>query len=315
MTRPSIDHIVDRLIVGLGLARDGTDSWSGALSGVKVPASAPAETIMAWRTHSLGPSARPAWRRASFDTLFFFHEGAPLHVIDADSGVTTLIGSDPAAGQVWQHSVPAGHRHRLAPGGPGYALWSEAYLSGLPHLEVTQLEDDDAAAELSAPPGTRPVVSSVNAMGLTAHIEGGYYRQIYESPLVLHTPAGPRPAANTIYYLLDRASPTGYLHLNVSDITHFLHGSHPVDYLMIAPDGSIHRRSLGLALDEGQVPAFTCPGGWWKTSTLAADAHEGLISEIVAPGFHFDDQRLADLDGIAADFPHLVDQLSQYIRH
>lgn len=103
----------------------------------------------------------------------------------------------------------------------------------------------------------------VAELGLEPHTEGGYFRRIYTSEHRLSLPRGARPAATSIYYLLTRDEPRGRLHRNRSDILHFLVDGGPVEYVTLAPDGSLDRVRLG-ADDERFL---LVPGGHWKAST------------------------------------------------
>lgn len=146
-------------------------------------------------------------------------------------------------------------------------------------------------------------------LDLEPNLEGGYYRQTYESDAVVETPHGPRPLLNSIHYLLTPESPIGHLHRNRSAITHFHHHGGPATYLLVAPDGELHHVVLGSDLDAGHVVSFTAPGGWWKTSHIVPGANECLISEAVSPGFRYDDHEMATVEAIVAEHPSLVDQL------
>ena len=163
--------------------------------------------------------------------------------------------------------------------------------------------------------GRIPRVSRlVEQLGLVAHDEGGWFRQGFKSPLRVDTPAGERHLMDTIYYLLTSESALGCLHRNRSDITHFLHVGGPVTYLTVSPDGQLSEVVMGHDLDAGQVLRMTVPGGWWKTSFLADGVDECLISEAVAPAFHYDDRELATVQRIADEHPHLLERLRPYIR-
>ena len=157
-------------------------------------------------------------------------------------------------------------------------------------------------------------VDLITHLGLEPNLEGGFYRQTYESTAEVVTAGGPRPLMNSIFYLLTAASPLGALHRNRSDITHFHHLGGPATYLLIAPDGEVHEVVLGDDYAAGHVPSFTAPGGWWKTSTIAApDADDCLISEAVAPGFRYDDHEMATLDDLTVAHPSLVERFRSYL--
>jgi predicted cupin superfamily sugar epimerase len=156
--------------------------------------------------------------------------------------------------------------------------------------------------------------SLVERLGLEPNLEGGFYRQTYESAGEVVMPGGPRPLMNSIYYLLSATSPVGALHRNRSDITHFHHLGGPATYLLVAPDGRVTEVVLGSDYEAGHVPSFTAPGGCWKTSSiLAPGANDCLISEAVAPGFRYDDHEMASVGGFAREHPHLIDRFRPFI--
>lgn len=134
----------------------------------------------------------------------------------------------------------------------------------------------------------------IAALGLVAHVEGGHFAECFRAAASVATAGGERSLASTIYYLLSARAPIGRFHRNTSDITHFFHSGGPIVYGLISPAGEWREVVLGRDLRAGQVLAFTCPGGWWKSSHLPAGAEHGLISEVVAPGFDYADQSMAD---------------------
>ncbi|NKY15634.1 cupin domain-containing protein [Streptomyces somaliensis] len=134
-------------------------------------------------------------------------------------------------------------------------------------------------------------------LGLGAHPEGGFFRRIRTSPRVVHTVGGPRPTATSIQYLLTRDEPRGRLHLNRSDILHFLLDGGPVEYVTVTPAGALDR----VTLRAGERHFLAVPGGVWKASHLVGDATHALVAEVVPPGFDYADHRFA----VHEDFAHL----------
>lgn len=139
----------------------------------------------------------------------------------------------------------------------------------------------------------------VRQLQLEAHIEGGYYRRTYCSPLTTaSTPT--RACMSSIYYLLTDDSPTGHLHCNRSDIVHYYQGGASgqggvLRYTLIHPNGHVETVLLGPDLEQGHQWQLTVPGGVWKASELVS-GEWGLISEAVCPGFDFADMALATLE-------------------
>ncbi len=143
----------------------------------------------------------------------------------------------------------------------------------------------------------------IHQLQLEAHVEGGFYRRTYCSPLTTaNTPT--RACMSSIYYLLTDDSPTGHLHCNRSDIVHYYQGgalqggpsqAGVLRYTLIHPDGRVEKVLLGPDLTEGHQWQLIVPGGVWKASELVS-GEWGLISEAVCPGFDFADMALATTD-------------------
>ncbi|MFD8021304.1 cupin domain-containing protein [Streptomyces lavendulae] len=306
----------------LDLEPTADGGWATAPGGHDAYDGAPLERrVMSFRTRLLGAEApRTVWRRAEADTVLVRHDPhGPDTVLllwtrDGEGRPEGRpLGGFPATGEPFQLTVPAGRRYALELAAGAAALWSEALVPGLPFDEG---ERDTAWPELPevtlpAAPDGRPLDE---ALGLEPHIEGGYFRQYYESVGTLETGRGTRPLANTIHYLLDRESPIGYLHMNNAHITHFLNAGGPIHYQMLSPDGVVHEVVMGEDAAAGQVRVFTCPGGWWKASRLPEGVSHGLISEIVAPGFDYRDQAIARIDDLARQFPGAVERLRPCVR-
>ena len=149
----------------------------------------------------------------------------------------------------------------------------------------------------------------VSALDLQPNIEGGYYRQTFESAARVEI-----AIQRTERGVQAIDAPLGYFHRNRHDITHFHHMGGAARYLLISAAGDFEQITLGPNHAAGQRPCFTAPGGWWKSSHLAPGADFCLISEAVSPGFDYADHEMATLKGFAADFPHLLDRVRDHVR-
>lgn len=143
----------------------------------------------------------------------------------------------------------------------------------------------------------------IAALDLAPHVEGGYFRRTYASPLTFrHATGDTRPLLTSIFYLLTADAPRGRLHRNRSDILHYWHAGGALRYWLIDPDGALSSVELGPDIAHGQQLQLLVPGGWWKATELLAGDF-GLLSEAVAPGFDFADMELGDAGRIAAAWP------------
>lgn len=156
-------------------------------------------------------------------------------------------------------------------------------------------------------PATAPSADAlIEALELTEHVEGGYFRRTYQAdhrPTVA-TDGGERYLMTSIHYLLTQASPVGHFHCNRSDIVHYFHLGDPIRYYLLMPDGRLEIVDMGADVVAGQRLQLTVPGGVWKASRLLdGPCGYGLISEAVSPGFDYADMRLGDRTGLVEAFP------------
>ncbi|GAA5914772.1 hypothetical protein JCM6882_002739 [Rhodosporidiobolus microsporus] len=84
---------------------------------------------------------------------------------------------------------------------------------------------------------------------------------------------------------------------------------------------------MGADTSKGEVRQLVVEGGWWKASEIPAedlatgenDTTGCLISEVVTPGFSFDDHKFLTSAGLVELFrgdekAEGVEQLRQYVR-
>ncbi|MCI0734343.1 MAG: cupin domain-containing protein [Methylococcaceae bacterium] len=152
----------------------------------------------------------------------------------------------------------------------------------------------------------------VARLGLEPHPEGGWFRRIHTEARRVATPAGSRPIATSIHYLLDRDRPRGVFHRNRSTILHYLQDGGPVDYFLLDERGSLRRVRLGRAFGEELFLAV--PGGLWKASRLPPESDYALVSEVVVPGFDLADHAFLTRELLADLFPRHLDDLADLLR-
>jgi hypothetical protein len=144
--------------------------------------------------------------------------------------------------------------------------------------------------------------------------EGGWFRRTYTSHLTTNTPSGKRQLATAIYYLLTREQPIGYLHRNKSNIVHCYHLGAPIRYSVINSVGELETTILGADITQNQTPQLLVAGGLWKATELL-DGEFSLITEVVAPGFDYEDNEVATTSVIQAAHPNLVEPLRATIKY
>ena len=143
----------------------------------------------------------------------------------------------------------------------------------------------------------------IAALGLSAHFEGGYFRETYRSPgLDVPTAHGPRGVMSSIYYMLTDESPVDHFHTKHSTGIQYHHLGAPLTYHMIHPDGRYERVVLGPDIARGQQPSLAVAGGVWKAAELTAGDY-GLVSEVVAPAWDMADMIPIGRAELLAKFP------------
>ena len=56
------------------------------------------------------------------------------------------------------------------------------------------------------------------------------------------------------------------------------------------------------------------PGGVWKASVLHEPADHALVSEVVTPGFDYQDHEFLTLETLHADYPRHAGSLAAFVR-
>ena len=105
----------------------------------------------------------------------------------------------------------------------------------------------------------RRAVDLIAQLGLQPHPEGGWYREIYRSPVVVQTERGARPALTTIYYLLESTQLSRWHVVQADELWHFYAGA-PLELLAYTPGTrAFERRILGPVSPE--APAADTSAG------------------------------------------------------
>ncbi|KAG8901499.1 hypothetical protein FRB99_005275 [Tulasnella sp. 403] len=143
-----------------------------------------------------------------------------------------------------------------------------------------------------------------------------------------------RPIATTIYYLLTADDPRGFIHRNKSHTMHVHHQGRS-EYTLISarPQGAgedwvpnVTTRVMGPYPAQGETRQLFVEGGVWKMSRIPeadlafATSGDGekvgcLISEVVAPGFVWDDHEWMTMDVLRDLFKNAPDAEAQIKRY
>lgn len=143
---------------------------------------------------------------------------------------------------------------------------------------------------------------------LTAHVEGGAFKEVYRSPLVLPQDAlhkehcGPRAASTSIYFLLQYGEFSAFHRIASDELWHFYDGAELAIY-EIDKAGNLTRHLLGRDIDAGAQLQVLIKAGSWFASRVEVEGGYALCGCTVAPGFDFADFELAGREQLVKEYP------------
>lgn len=127
----------------------------------------------------------------------------------------------------------------------------------------------------------RPGESLIQTLGLVAHPEGGWYRRTWEA----RAPAGERPAASAIYYLLLAGEVSAPHRVDATELWHFYDGD-PLELSCEPPGGAAGVTVLGRDVAAGQRPQAVVEAGVWQWARPLGSY--ALVGATVTPAFTFE---------------------------
>lgn len=147
----------------------------------------------------------------------------------------------------------------------------------------------------------------IEHLGLSPHVEGGYYREVFRGNETIVRAGGDgssakRNVATTIYFLLP-GSAVSRFHRLTSDEIWFFHYGCPLTIHTINYENGYKAHTLGLNCEEGILPQVTISANTiFGAETVDKEAFS-LVSCMVAPGFDFADFEMFETKALCAMFP------------
>ena len=159
----------------------------------------------------------------------------------------------------------------------------------------------------------------IEKLELTAHVEGGAFREVYRSELTLPKTVlplffqGSRSASTSIYFLLSKGQFSAFHRIASDELWHFYYGD-PLHVYEIAHNGRLFTHVLGSNPEKGESFQTVVKAGSWFASAPAPGSEYALVGCTVAPGFDFADFELADLETLSTQHPDHADLIRQFTR-
>lgn len=161
--------------------------------------------------------------------------------------------------------------------------------------------------------------SFIQSLGLSAHPEGGFFREVYRSRESIARSAlperfsGERCFATSIYFLLRSKDFSAFHRIQSDEIWHFYEGS-ALRLYVIMPEGTLQEMTLGRDATRGEVFQAVVPARCWFAAKVIAPDSFALVGCSVAPGFEFADFELAERQSLLAAYPQhqrLIEELTR----
>jgi predicted cupin superfamily sugar epimerase len=148
----------------------------------------------------------------------------------------------------------------------------------------------------------------IEKLGLTPHVEGGAFREVYRSELVIPRTSlplffqGNRSASTSIYFLLEYGQFSAFHRIASDELWHFYYGD-PLLVYEITHGGRMITHRLGQDPEKGESFQTTVKAGSWFASAPAYGSEYSLVGCTVAPGFDFEDFELARRESLSQMYP------------
>lgn len=154
---------------------------------------------------------------------------------------------------------------------------------------------------------------------LTAHVEGGAFKEVYRSALILpqsalhHTHGGDRAASTSIYFLLEHGEFSAFHRIASDELWHFYDGDRLAIY-EIDKDGALTRHLLGRDIEHRASLQVIIKAGSWFASIVESEGNFALCGCTVAPGFDFADFELGSRAQLIEAYPQHIDLITSLTR-
>jgi predicted cupin superfamily sugar epimerase len=126
----------------------------------------------------------------------------------------------------------------------------------------------------------------IEALNLSPHPEGGWYRETWRAA----AERGARSGATAIHFLLEDGQRSHWHRVDAAELW-LWHAGSPLELLVEQEDGAVATIRLGGDVTRGYAPQHLVPANRWQSTE--ARAGWALVSCVVVPGFEFSGFELA----------------------
>ncbi len=160
----------------------------------------------------------------------------------------------------------------------------------------------------------------IDHLQLTHHVEGGSFREVYRSSLMIESLSlppvfkGNRSFCTSIYFLLERDQFSAFHKIQSDETWHFYTGDSLLIY-EITEEGNLLTHRLGKDPAKGESFQCVIKAGNWFASVVEEGGTYALVGCTVSPGFDFTDFELANRTELSNQYPLHASLIHQLTRH
>lgn len=147
----------------------------------------------------------------------------------------------------------------------------------------------------------------IEALDLSSHPEGGYFRETYRSEQTVDLSNGVQRSAGTcIYFMLTEGDLSDWHRVRSDELWHFYSG----DVLMleiIDQQGEFKQLKLGNAFFDDAEFQHLVPQNCWQRAY--STGRYSLVGCTVSPGFEFEDFEMVDAEELAGQYPKIANYI------
>jgi uncharacterized protein len=149
----------------------------------------------------------------------------------------------------------------------------------------------------------------IEKLQLTKHPEGGAFREVYRSGLIIsknNLPTGfnsNRNFSTSIYFLLEDSDFSAFHRIRSDELWNFYSGDPVIVSEIDIFSGALVKHKLGNDPEKGEVFQTVIRARNWFGASLLTERGYALMGCTVSPGFDFEDFELGKRDLLTQKFP------------
>ncbi len=143
----------------------------------------------------------------------------------------------------------------------------------------------------------------IEQLELEKHPEGGYFKETYRAKEEVTNRNGDNRSASTgIYFLMTPTAFSAFHKIESDEMWHFYEGA-ALSVYIIKPTGELEILKIGKDIENGEQLQGVVPAGCWFASKVDIPNAYSLVGCTVAPGFDFNDFKLANRKELTQEYP------------